>query len=170
MLRDVVRRCRRRAHAPVIHAASHFYHEKSVSWVSISMHACDPVPIVMELCLAALWAGEAPLYTNSKLFLRCNWFRIHACWLLFKEMSYILDKKIECTSLYSTAFLKSKIIPVPISRCPSRAISWLVLVSLFPFIWTQQNTTSSKDLCFFHLFVHLTQKHLTLSSSSLCCP
>ena len=58
MLRDVVRRrrrrCRRRwAHAPVIHAASHFYHEKRVAWVSISMHACDPVPIVMGLRLAA---------------------------------------------------------------------------------------------------------------------
>ena len=54
MLRDVVRRrrrrCRRRwAHAPVIHAASHFCHEKRVAWVSISMHACDPVPIVMGL-------------------------------------------------------------------------------------------------------------------------
>ena len=50
MLRDVVRRRRRRwAHAPVIHAASHFYHEKRVARVSISMHACDPVPIVMGL-------------------------------------------------------------------------------------------------------------------------
>ena len=47
MLCDVVRHRRRRwAHAPVIHAASHFYHEKRVAWVSISMHACDPVPIV----------------------------------------------------------------------------------------------------------------------------
>ena len=49
MLRDVVRRRRRRrrrrwAHAPMIHAASHFYHEKRVAWVFISMHACDPVP------------------------------------------------------------------------------------------------------------------------------
>ena len=53
MLRDVVvvRRLRRRhwAHTPVIHAASHFYHEKRVKLVSISMHACDPVPIVMGL-------------------------------------------------------------------------------------------------------------------------
>ena len=48
MLCDVVRRRRRRwAHAPVIHAASHFYHENGVAWVSISMHACDPVPKVM---------------------------------------------------------------------------------------------------------------------------
>ena len=31
----------------MIHAASHFYHEKRVAWVSISTHACDPVPIVM---------------------------------------------------------------------------------------------------------------------------
>ena len=44
MLCDVVVR-RRWAHAPVIHAASHFYHEIGVLWVSISMHACDPVPI-----------------------------------------------------------------------------------------------------------------------------
>ena len=55
MLSDVIRRRRRRrwAHAPVIHAASHFYHEKRVAWTvawdSISMHACDSVPIVMGL-------------------------------------------------------------------------------------------------------------------------
>ena len=56
MLCDVFRRRRRRrrwAHALVIHAASHFYHEKRVAWVSISMHACDPVPIVMGLRLPA---------------------------------------------------------------------------------------------------------------------
>ena len=44
MLCDVVRRRRRRrrrwAHAPVIHAASHFDHKKRVAWVSISMHTC----------------------------------------------------------------------------------------------------------------------------------
>ena len=51
MLCDVVR-CRRRrrrrrrrhrrrwAHAPVIHAASHFDHKKRVAWVPISMHTC----------------------------------------------------------------------------------------------------------------------------------
>ena len=60
MLCDVVVR-RRRAHAPVIYAASHFYHEKRVAWVSISMHTCDPVPIVMGLRLAALRAAGAPL-------------------------------------------------------------------------------------------------------------
>ena len=49
------------AHAPVIHAASHFYHEKRVARVSISMHACDPVPIIMGLRLAALQAARAPL-------------------------------------------------------------------------------------------------------------
>ena len=44
MLSDVVRhrRCRHWAHALVIPAASHFYHEKRVAWVSISMHAGDP--------------------------------------------------------------------------------------------------------------------------------
>ena len=43
MLCDVVRRRRRRrrwAHAPVIHATSHFDHKKRVAWVSISMHTC----------------------------------------------------------------------------------------------------------------------------------
>ena len=47
MLCDVVRRrrCRRRrrrrwAHAPVIHAPSHFDHKKRVAWVPISMHTC----------------------------------------------------------------------------------------------------------------------------------
>ena len=63
MLRDVVRR-RRWTHAPVMHAASHFYHKKRVAWVSISMHACDPIPIVMGLRLAALGAAGAPLLFN----------------------------------------------------------------------------------------------------------
>ena len=45
ILCDVVRRRRRRrrrrwAHAPVIHAASHFDHKKRVAWVPISMHTC----------------------------------------------------------------------------------------------------------------------------------
>ena len=47
MLCDVVVRRRRRrrrrrrwAHAPVIHAASHFDHKKRVAWVPISMHTC----------------------------------------------------------------------------------------------------------------------------------
>ena len=39
MLRDVVVRGRRRAHAPAIHAASHVDHEKR----DISMHACGSV-------------------------------------------------------------------------------------------------------------------------------
>ena len=58
MLRDIVRR-RRWPHAPVIHAASHFHNEKRVAWVSICMHACDPVPIVMGLRLAALRQSSA---------------------------------------------------------------------------------------------------------------
>ena len=41
MLCDVVRRRRRRwAHAPVIHAASHYDQKKRVAWVPISMHTC----------------------------------------------------------------------------------------------------------------------------------
>ena len=40
MLCDVVRRRRRLAYAPVIHAASHFDHKKRVAWVPTSMHTC----------------------------------------------------------------------------------------------------------------------------------
>ena len=63
MLRDVVcgRRRRRWGHAPKIHIASHFNHEKRAAWVSIFMHACDSVPIVMGLRLGALRAAGAPL-------------------------------------------------------------------------------------------------------------
>ena len=61
MLCDVVVARRRWTHAPVIHAASHFYLEKRVAWVSIFMDSCDPVPIVMGLRLAALRAAGAPL-------------------------------------------------------------------------------------------------------------
>ena len=79
ILCDVVRRRRRRrrrrrwAHAPVLHAASHFYHEKRVAWVSISMHACDPVPIVMGLRLAALRAARALLLSLRcvSIFVKC---------------------------------------------------------------------------------------------------
>jgi len=63
-LRDmvVVRRGRRRkAHAPAIHAASHVNRQNRVAWFSISMHACDSVPIVMVLRWAALRAAGAPL-------------------------------------------------------------------------------------------------------------
>ena len=49
------------AHAPVIHAASHFYHDKRDAWVSISMHICDLVPIAEGLRLAALRAAGAQL-------------------------------------------------------------------------------------------------------------
>ena len=60
--RHVVRRRRRRwAHAPVIHAASHFDHKKRVAWVPISIHTCGSVSIIMELRLAVLRAAGAPL-------------------------------------------------------------------------------------------------------------
>ena len=61
MLCDVVRRRRRWAHAPVIHAASHFDHKKRVAWVPISMIRVVPFSIIMGLRLAALRAAGAPL-------------------------------------------------------------------------------------------------------------
>ena len=51
MLRDV-------AYAPAIHAASHVDHEKRDARISVSMHACGSVHIVMLLCLAALRSAE----------------------------------------------------------------------------------------------------------------
>ena len=50
------RRRRRWAHAPGIHAASHFYHEKRVAWVSI--------PCIYVILFLALWAAGAPLLMN----------------------------------------------------------------------------------------------------------
>ena len=63
MLCDVVRRRRRRrwAHAPVIHAASHFDQKKRVAWVPISMHTCGSFFYNYGLRLAALRAAGAPL-------------------------------------------------------------------------------------------------------------
>ena len=52
------------AHAPTISAASHVDHEKQVAWVSISLHACDPVPRVMVLC---------------KCFFRCKFHKSLNC-------------------------------------------------------------------------------------------
>ena len=71
MLCDVVRRRHRRRRrwvvGPVIHAASHFYHEKRVAWVSISMHACDPVPIIMGLRLASgRWSSAIIIVNNNE--------------------------------------------------------------------------------------------------------
>ena len=48
-------------HTPVIHAASHVDHEKRVAWLSISMHACGSIPIVMGLRLAVLGHQSSPI-------------------------------------------------------------------------------------------------------------
>ena len=84
MLYDVVRRRGRWAHAPMIHTASHFYHAKRVAWVSISIHACDPVPIVMGLRLAALRAAGAPLLICDLI----SWLK-----LVMLPMWHVLIKK-----------------------------------------------------------------------------
>ena len=69
VIQDCKTRCRRPwAHVSVIHAASHFYNEKRVAWVSISMHAFDPVPIVMGLRLAALRVPGASLLGMHTMF------------------------------------------------------------------------------------------------------
>jgi len=60
------RRRRRRAHAPAIHAASHVNHEKRVAWVSIPMHACGSVPIVVVLCLVTLLVAGVLLHVHTE--------------------------------------------------------------------------------------------------------
>ena len=70
-----VARCRRWAHAPAIH----FYHEKRVAWVSISMHACDSVPIVMGLRLAALQAAGAPVLCLVDIHVSVSLSGIYTC-------------------------------------------------------------------------------------------
>ena len=57
----VVRRRRRWAHAPVIHAASHFDQKKRVAWVPFLCIRVVPFSIIMGLRLAALQAAGAPL-------------------------------------------------------------------------------------------------------------
>ena len=51
---------------PAIHAASHIDNEERVARISISIHACDPVPIVLVMVvhLPALWGTRAPLQFN----------------------------------------------------------------------------------------------------------
>ena len=62
MLCDVVRRRRRRwAHAPVIHAASHFDQKKELHGFLFLCIRVVPFSIIMGLRLAALRAAGAPL-------------------------------------------------------------------------------------------------------------
>ena len=46
-------------------------HEKRVAWVSISMHACDPVPIVMALRLA-LCRRSSAIKMNFQCYIVVN--------------------------------------------------------------------------------------------------
>ena len=87
MLRDVVVVLHWWAHMPVIHAASHFYHEKRVAWVSISMDACDPVPIVMGLRLAALRAAGAPLQIKPTKWKRAHRMSSLYAWVIINTGS-----------------------------------------------------------------------------------
>ena len=47
-------RRRRWAQSPTSHTVGHVDHKKRVMSVSIFMHACDPVPVVIVIRLAAL--------------------------------------------------------------------------------------------------------------------
>ena len=49
---------RRWAHAPVIHAASHFDHKKRVAWVPISMHTCGSF-FSAECTIGMVWGLTA---------------------------------------------------------------------------------------------------------------
>ena len=91
-----MRRHCRWVHAPVIHAASHFYHDKRDKWVSISMHACDPVPIVMGLRLAALLLPGALLLEKLSLMFTANGGNIRE----FEPDVYRRWQTVNITSLF----------------------------------------------------------------------
>ena len=62
---DVVRRRRRRwAHAPVIHAASHFDHKKRVAWVPICMHTCGSFFYNYGAPLGGPWGRRSSAKSN----------------------------------------------------------------------------------------------------------
>ena len=75
----VVRRRRRWAHAPVIHAASHFDHKKRVAWFPISMHTCGSffynygAPLGGPNRRSSTINGSFP---NGVLLYRFNWTRL----------------------------------------------------------------------------------------------
>ena len=88
----------------VVVVVSHFYHEKRVAWVSISMHECDPVPIVMGLRLATgallltelsptdKWNIEAYTDTQAEF---CFSFVLFAHLFVVKQQTNILlDRQI----------------------------------------------------------------------------
>ena len=68
----VARRRPRWAHAPVIHAASHFDHKKRVAWVPISMHTCGSffynygAPLCSAKNVNVLIAGELSGFTCTR--------------------------------------------------------------------------------------------------------
>ena len=68
MLCDVIRRRRRWAHAPVIHAASHFDHKKRVAWVLISMHTCGSFFYNYGAPLGGPWRPFGPPEFRYKLY------------------------------------------------------------------------------------------------------
>ena len=61
------RRCRRCAHAPGIHTASHVNHKKRIAWVSIPMNTCGSFFYNYGARLAALRATGAPILEQSQL-------------------------------------------------------------------------------------------------------
>ena len=72
-LQDLVLTLLRPPCCAMLLGAIHVYHVKRVAWVSISisMHACDPAPIVIWLRLTALWAAGALLIKICMYFQTC---------------------------------------------------------------------------------------------------
>ena len=72
---------------PTIHATSHVDHERRFAWVSVFMHAYDPVPIVMVLRLEVLRAAGAPLKSLKTGKPNCNG---HISWLIIGHFRVLL--------------------------------------------------------------------------------
>ena len=67
ILCDVVRRRRRWAHAPVIHAASHFGRKKRVAWVPILFLCIRVVPFSIIMGLRLARRSSAIIFTTKRL-------------------------------------------------------------------------------------------------------
>ena len=64
----------------VIHAASHFYHEKRIAWVSISKHACDHgAPLGRPSGRRSSAIKKGYLVILVVLVLTKEWFVKHGC-------------------------------------------------------------------------------------------
>ena len=126
----VVRRRRRRwAHAPVIHAASHFDHKKRVKWVPICMHTCGSFFYNYGAPL-----GRAPLLSSSTTLGARGFFYVFTKWPAPRWIDCSFGRALYRYLLYSGQNIAP--IKVPFSRAFLTVIHWVWHV----IAWRTNNT------------------------------